>query len=86
MMVSMRSQRKMPAFSPNFLGGKIFCKLKVSADFQANCPKFHGYCVFYLNDITRRNEGGSLQEKDRMAAHFHISIRYCSIREGILDC
>ena len=74
-MVSMRSQRKMPAFSSNFLGDKIFRKLKASADFRANHPKFRGSCVFYLNDITPRNEFESLQEKDRMATHFHISIR-----------
>ena len=47
-MVTMRSQRKMSAFSSNLLGGKIFHKLKVSADFQANRPKFRGDCVFYL--------------------------------------
>ena len=65
----------MRAFSSNFLGDKIFSKLEVSADFRANRPKFRGNCVFYLNDITPRNEVESLQEKDRMAAHFHISIR-----------
>ena len=32
----MRSQRKMPPFSSNFQGDKIFLKLKVSADFRAN--------------------------------------------------
>ena len=66
----------MPAFSSNFLGDKIFRKLKVSADFRANRPKFRGNCVLYLNDITPRDEFESLQEKDRMAAHFHISIRH----------
>ena len=71
----MRSQRKMPAFSSNFLGDKIFRKLKASADFRVNHPKFRGSCVFYLNDITPWNEFESLQEKDRMATHFHISIR-----------
>ena len=70
----MRSQRK-TAFSSNFLGYKIFRKLKVSADFRANRSKFRGNCVFYLNDITPRNEVESLQEKDRMAAHFHILIQ-----------
>ena len=64
----------MPAFSSNFLGDKIFSKLEVSADFRANRPKFRGNCMFYLNDITPTNEVESLQEKDRMAAHFHISI------------
>ena len=44
----MRSQRKMPAFSSNFLGDKIFRKEKVSADFRADRPKFRGNCVFYL--------------------------------------
>ena len=74
-MVSMRSLCKMTAFWSNFLGDKIFHKLKVSADFQLNCPKFRENRVFYLNDITPRNEFESLQEKDCMAAHFHISIR-----------
>ena len=74
-MVSMRLQLKMPSFSSNFLGDKIFRKVKVSADFRANRPKFRGSCVFYLNDITPRDEVKSLQEKDCMAAHFHISIR-----------
>ena len=41
----MRSQRKILAFSSNFLGDKIFRKLKVSADFGV---KFLGNCVFYL--------------------------------------
>ena len=41
----MGSQRKMPAFSSNFLGDEIFRKLKVSADFRGNCPKFRGNCV-----------------------------------------
>ena len=59
-MFSMRSQHKMPAFSSNFRGDKIFCKPKVSADFWVNRPKFRGNCVFYL------------QEKDGMAAHFEI--------------
>ena len=59
----------------NFLGDKCFRKLKVSSDFRANRPKFRGNYVFYVNDITPRNEAESLQEKDRMAAHFHISIR-----------
>ena len=54
-MVSMCSQRQMPAFSSNFLGDKTFRKLKVSADFRANRPKFHGNCVFCLNDITPKN-------------------------------
>ena len=44
----MRSQRKMPVFSSNFLGDKMFRKLKVSTDFRANHPKFRGNCVFYL--------------------------------------
>ena len=44
----------MPVFSSNFLGDKIFLKLKVSADFWANHPKLRGNCV--LNDITPRNE------------------------------
>ena len=74
-MVSVRSQRKMPAFSSHFLGDKIFCKLKVSADFRANSPKFRGNYVLYLNHITPRNEVDSLPEKNRMAAHFHISVR-----------
>ena len=74
-MISMCSQRQILAFSSNFLEDKIFRKLKVSADFRANRPKFRGNCVFYLNDITPRNEVESLQEKDCMAAHFHISIR-----------
>ena len=43
----MRSQRKMSVFSSNFLGYKSFRKLKVSADFQVNPPKFRGNCVFY---------------------------------------
>ena len=68
----MRSQRKMPAFSPNFLSDKIFRKLKASAYFWANCQKFRGNCVFYLKLY---NEVESLQEKDRMAAHFYISIQ-----------
>ena len=74
-MVSMSSQRKMPGFLSNFLGDKFFRKLKVSADFRANRSKFRENCVFYLKDITPRNEAASLQEKDYMAAHFHISIR-----------
>ena len=44
----MRSQRKMPAFSSNFLGDEIFRKLKVSADFRVNRQKLHGNCVFHL--------------------------------------
>ena len=71
----MYSQRKMPVFLSNFMGDKLFRKLKVSADFRANRPKFRENCVFYLKDITPRNEAASLQEKDYMAAHFHISIR-----------
>ena len=47
-MVFMRSQRKMPAFLCDFLGHKIFRKLKVSADFLASYPKLRGNCVFYL--------------------------------------
>ena len=47
-MVSMCLQCKMPTFLSNFFGDKIFQKLKVSADFWANCQKFHGNCVFYL--------------------------------------
>ena len=47
-MVSMRSQRKMPAFSSNFMGDKIFRKVKVYADFQANRQKSLRNCVFYL--------------------------------------
>ena len=47
-MVSMRLQRLMPASSSDFLGDKIFRKLKVSADFQVNRSKFRGKCVFYL--------------------------------------
>ena len=74
-MVSMRSQRKMLAFSSNFLGDEIFRKLKVSPDFRANRPNFRGNCVFYPNDIVPRKKVESLQEKDCMAAHFHISIR-----------
>ena len=70
----MRSQWKMPPFSSNFFGDKIFLKLKVSADFRANRPKFRGNYVFYLYDITPRNEVESVEEKDRMAAHFYISI------------
>ena len=70
-MVSMCSQRQILAFSSNFLGDKIFRKLKVSADFRANHPKFRGNCVFYLNDIIPKNE----VESHGMAAHFHISIR-----------
>ena len=58
-----------------FQGDKNFCKLKVSIDFWAIHLKFHGNCVFYLNDIIPRNEVESLQEKDRMTAHFHISIQ-----------
>ena len=46
--VFMRSQCKIPAFLSNFLGDKIFRKLKVSADFRANRSKFRGNCVFYL--------------------------------------
>ena len=44
----MRSQRKMPAFSSNFLGNKFFRKMKVSVDFRVNRTKFRGNCVFYL--------------------------------------
>ena len=69
-MVSMRSQRKMPAFLLNFLGDKISRKLKVP-----NRPKFRGHCVFHLNNITPRNEVESMQEQDHMTAHFHISIQ-----------
>ena len=47
-MVSMRSQHKMPAFSPNFLSDKIFRKLKASAYFWVNCQKLCGNCVFCL--------------------------------------
>ena len=47
-MVSMRSKCKIPAFSSNFVGDEIFRKLKVSADFLANRPKFRENCVFYL--------------------------------------
>ena len=43
----MRSQRKMPVFSSNFLGYKIFRKLKVSADFRADRADYRGNCVFY---------------------------------------
>ena len=82
----MRPERKMPAFSSDFLGDKIFRKLKVAADFRANRLKFCGNCVFCLNDITPRSEVESLQKKDRSAGHFHISIRQCSNREAILDC
>ena len=71
----MRSQRKMPAFLCDFLGHKIFRKLKVSADFLASYPKLRGNCVFYLNGINPRNEVEYLQEKDHMTAHFHIPIR-----------
>ena len=60
-MISMRSQRKMRVFSSNFLGDKIFCKPKVSADFWA--------------DRLKSVEIESLQEKDRMAAHSYILIR-----------
>ena len=74
-MVSMCSQHKMLAFSCNFLGNKNICKLKISPDFWVNCPKFRGNCVFYLNDITLRNEVEPLQEKDHMAAHFLASIQ-----------
>ena len=31
---------------PNFPVDRIFCKLKVSTDFQANLPKFREKCVF----------------------------------------
>ena len=44
----MGSQRKMPTFSSNFLGDKIFHKLKVSADFRTNRLKFRGHYVFCL--------------------------------------
>ena len=47
-MVYMRSERKMPAFSSNFLCDNIFHKLKVSANVQTNHPKFRENCVFYL--------------------------------------
>ena len=63
-MVSLCSQHQMPAFS-----SKIFGKLKVSADFWVNQPKFCENCVFYLNDTTLRNKDESLQEKDCMAAN-----------------
>ena len=53
----------MPAFSSNFFGDKIFLKLKVSADFRANRPKFRGNYVFYLNDITPSNEVESVEKK-----------------------
>ena len=64
-MVSMCSQRQMPAFLSNFLGDKVFGKLKVSANFRGNRPKFRGNCVFYINDITPRNEVESLQKEKR---------------------
>ena len=71
----MRSQSKITAFSSNFLGDEIFRKTEGFRRFLVNHPEFCGNCVFYLNDITPRNEVESLQEKDCMAAHFHISIR-----------
>ena len=72
-MVSMHSQRKMPHFSSNFLSDIIFRKLKVFADIW-RIARNSVETVFYLNDITPRKEVQSLQEQDRMAAHFHISI------------
>ena len=57
----MCSQRKMPAFSSNLLGDKIF---ESFLRFSGELPEIPWkLCVL------------SLQEKDRMAVHFHISIR-----------
>ena len=52
-MVSMRSDWKMQAFLPNFLGEKILAKQKVSADFWANRPGFRENCAFIENFLTR---------------------------------
>ena len=75
----MRLQRKMPAFSPNFLGDKVFFKLKVFPNFRANRPKFRGNCVFCLNDITPGNEVSARERSHGSPLSSQLAQQRCNI-------